>query len=376
MSVIASASEWGQFVSGAASLEEEPGGVTVHRLPAWARAQVDDPLFSFAEACPVGVTVRFETDASFVTLILSSTTIAPTGADRAPVTLIARQAGSETEVPLSTPSVIFLGPENRVVGVRHQDPETVTVPTAGPGPVEILLPHNAQVRLVSLESAGRLVPSPSSATRWTHYGSSISQGMNAVSAARTWPVAAASRLGWNLRNLSFAGNAQLDGFAARIIRDTPADVITLKVGINLVNADSMRERTFRPAVHAFLDTIREGHPSTMIVMISAVACPIHESAPGPVTKDSEGRVRAASRAVDPDTGALSLGRTREILADVVAGRADERLLLVDGRELFGDEDVAMLYDGLHPDQDGLDLIARRFIELGKYWNVERSGEAS
>jgi hypothetical protein len=46
-----------------------------------------------------------------------------------------------------------------------------------------------------------------------------------------------------------------------MIRDAPADLITLKVGINLVNADSMRERTFRPAVHAFLDTIREGIPT-------------------------------------------------------------------------------------------------------------------
>lgn len=34
----------------------------------------------------------------------------------------------------------------------------------------------------------------------------------------------------------------------------------------------MRERTFRPAVHAFLDTIREGHPDTPVLVISAVAC--------------------------------------------------------------------------------------------------------
>ena len=58
---------------------------------------------------------------------------------------------------------------------------------------------------------------------------------------------AAAALDWQLRNLSFAGNAQLDGFAARMIRDAPADLITLKVGINLVNADSMRERALNEA---------------------------------------------------------------------------------------------------------------------------------
>lgn len=124
------------------------------------------------------------------------------------------------------------------------------------------------------------------------------------------------------------------------------------------------------AAHAFLDTIREGHPDTPVLVISAVACPIHERNPGPVTKDPEGKARAASRSLDPDIGALTLTRTREILAEIVADRADERLLFLDGRELFGEEDVAMLYDGLHPDQRGLDLIAGRFAK----WVMESGAQ--
>jgi hypothetical protein len=45
------------------------------------------------------------------------------------------------------------------------------------------------------------------------------------------------------------------------MRDTPADVISLKIGINLVNTDLLRLRAFTPAMHGFLDTIREGHPT-------------------------------------------------------------------------------------------------------------------
>lgn len=43
-------------------------------------------------------------------------------------------------------------------------------------------------------------------------------------------------------------------------------------------------------------------------------------------------------------------------------RNDERLSYWDGRKLLGIADSAKLYDALHPDQDGLDLIAERFVE--------------
>lgn len=354
--------DWDDFVFGAAALEESSAGRVVHRLPAWARAQVDDTLFSHVEACPGGVTIRFETQADAAALTLSTHTVAPQGASPAPILLVVRQAGREAVVPVTSPTVTVLGSGNRVVETRPGGPERVLLPVQGQGPVEVFLPHNARVALIALESTAPLRACPPRGLRWTHYGSSISQGLDAVSATRTWPVAAAGRLGWTLRNLSFAGNAQLDGFASRVIRDTPADLITLKVGINLVNADSMRERAFRPAVHAFIDTIREGQPTTPLVLISAVACPIHESSPGPVMTGADGSARVAARAVEDDTGALTLARTREILDEVVQVRGDEHLTFLDGRDLFGEEDTDLLSDGLHPDQAGLDLIAERFVE--------------
>ncbi|MDQ0647038.1 hypothetical protein QFZ53_001234 [Microbacterium natoriense] len=362
-SVIVSGVEWEALVHGAASLEAHTaGGVEAHRVPAWARAQFEDPLFSLAEACPAGVIVRFETDSSFVTLTAAATTAALVGTEPTPVTLAVRQDGTEILAPLSAPSVIFFGADTQIVETQLREPETIDISTAGNGPVEIFLPHNARIRLISLQATENITPAQAQGIRWTHYGSSISHGMNALTATRTWPVAAAIRLGWNLQNLSYAGNAQLDGFMARMIRDSPADLITLKVGINLINSDSMRERTFRPAVHAFLDTIREGQPTTPIVLITAVACPIHEDSPGPVTRDPEGMARAANRTVERDTGALTLSRTREILEQVTVSRDDDRLHLLDGRELFGIDDVDMLYDRLHPDQNGLDLIAQRFAD--------------
>lgn len=352
--------DWGPYVLGTAPLEEGTVGRSVHRLPAWARAQVDDQLFRFVEACPVGGRIRFETDEDEVVLAIAATTVVTAGVEPA-VALVVAQGESETEIPLGSPSLLVVE-DDRVVDARRRPPQTVRIPLHDSGPVDIWLPHTARVELLSLTAAGPLSPVDDPGLRWTHYGSSISQGMNANSPVRTWPVSAARRLGWNLRNLSLGGNAQLDGFAARVIRDSPADVITLKVGINVINGDTMRERTLRPALHSFLDTIREGQPDTPIVVISAVCCPVHENAPGPTVTGVEGTARAAARAVERDAGALTLGRSREILSDVVTARADPGLTSWDGRDLLGHAEADTLYDGLHPDQRGLDIIAERFAD--------------
>ena len=101
----------------------------------------------------------------------------------------------------------------------------------------------------------------------------------------TWPVVAARLAGLDLVNLGLGGSALLDPFVARTIRDTPADLISVKLGINLVNQDLMRRRVLGPAVHGWLDTIRDGHPDTPIRLVSPIFCGIHESVPGPTAPD-------------------------------------------------------------------------------------------
>src|SRR6266704_1813796 len=105
---------------------------------------------------------------------------------------------------------------------------------------------------------------------WLRHGSSISQGSNATTPARTWPAVAARLAGAELRNLGIGGSALADPFTARVMRDAPADLVSVKLGINVVNLDSMRLRSFVPAVHGFLDTIRDGHPTTPLVIISPI----------------------------------------------------------------------------------------------------------
>ncbi|MEI3868689.1 GDSL-type esterase/lipase family protein [Microbacterium sp. CCNWLW134] len=179
-----------------------------------------------------------------------------------------------------------------------------------------------------------------------------------------WPVAAADQLDLDVTNLGFAANAHLDPFTARAMRDSGADLFSLKVGINIVGGDTMKRRTFVPAVHGFLDTIREGAPTAPILVISPILCPMHEDTPGPTVTDPETGERRGTPPMVPDPlePPLTLRSVREILRGIVAARAvaDTRMFFLDGLDLFGADDIDELPDGLHPSPAGYLRIADRF----------------
>lgn len=148
----------------------------------------------------------------------------------------------------------------------------------------------------------------------------------------------------------------------------PADVNSLKLGINVVNADAMRVRAFAPAVHGFLDTIRDGHPDTPIALVTPVFCGIHEATPGPGAFDpasfGTGQVKflATGDPADPARGALTLEVIRHELASLAKRRDDPYLHLLDGLSLYGpgDDDDHPLPDALHPDRETHRLMGERF----------------
>jgi hypothetical protein len=177
----------------------------------------------------------------------------------------------------------------------------------------------------------------------------------------------------DLINLGFGGNALLDPFVARTIRDTPADLISLKIGINLVNTDLMRLRAFIPAVHGFLDTVRDGHPDAPLLVVSPILCPAHEDTPGPSLPDldalREGRLgfRAGGDPAEVANGKLTLNVIRDELSRIVTQRAadDPNLHYLDGRALYGEADFAdlPLPDQLHPDAAAHRRIGEHFARL-------------
>ena len=366
------------LVRGALELEPTPHGLLPHRLPAAARAQCSDGRLLMAEAQPAGVRLAFRTRATVVELdVLPTKTVYP-GAPPRPdgvydLVVDGRLAG-QASVPGGTVLTVDLA-----TGAATSTPGPVRTVrfdglADGPKDVELWLPHNERTELVALRTDAPVEPAGDRGRRvWLHHGSSVSQGSNALHPTGTWPALAAALGGVELVNLGFSGGALLDPFTARALRDTPADLISVKIGINVVNADLMRLRAFGPAVHGFLDTIREGHPTTPLLVVSPILCPIHEDTPGPGAFDLEalaaGEVAfvATGDPAEVAAGRLTLRTVRAELARITAERAatDPHLRYLDGLDLYGPADHAELPlpDRLHPDAATHRRIAERFARF-------------
>lgn len=117
--------------------------------------------------------------------------------------------------------------------------------------------------------------------------------------------------------------------------------------------------------HGFVDTIRDGHATTPIAIVTPNICPVAEDHPGPTLLGRDERYHVVERAPELSTGALTLRRIRTLLDEIVAARrreGDTNHHLVDGLSLFGADDVGDLHDGLHPNADGYRRIGVRFSE--------------
>lgn len=355
-------------IRGALDLEETQAGVMPRRLPAWTREQYQDESVHGATLMPSGVRLVFRTDACTVEFeVLTSTGQLDTDPQPRPTGMLEllvngvlaerRQAPVGNVLRMAGP-----GAEQRLIPGEPGTVRFAGLP-AGMKDIELWLPQQTPTELVALRADGEvLAPLPDGRRRWVHHGSSISHCMEADGPTGTWPVVAAALGGVEVINLSQAGNAMLDPYVARTIRDMPADLISLKVGINIVSLAAFRLRTFGPAVHGFLDTIRDGHPDTPLLLISPVSCPALEDTPGPTTMGPDGKVVALGDPADTARGALSLTVARTELARIVQARRarDPHLHYLDGRELLGPGDVGELADGLHP-------TAAAYRRMGKHF---------
>lgn len=357
---------------GAVEVKTTPLGLMPRRLPTRVTSQSPDPGLEFMANMPSGVRLTFRSDTRHLELDVHEMALQMKGDERLRMTFDLYEDGafSVNRVATKGPTVVVdrstvpPGIEMLPGGISTLQfdelrPEMKTI--------EIWLPQcgSVEIRGLRIDAGARIEPASMTKARWLHYGSSISHGMEASTPAHTWPATAARIAGLDLTNLGVAGQCQLDPGVARVIRDGDFDLISLKLGINVVNLDSMRERVFAPMVHGFLDTIREGKPKTPVLIASPIICPVAEDHPGP-TIPTTTVVRVPPRSTELGYGALSLKRIREMLEWIVAVRraeGDTNLHYLNGLELFGPDDVHDLPDGLHPNAAGLVRMGERFAAL-------------
>ena len=360
-------------VAGALDTEVTADGIMFRRLPGWTRHQIMDIQLGFVITMPAGVRLELVTDTTEIEVDVLLTRLELGGRPAKPaafdlvvdgtvVDTQASESGHLIRIDSATQRFDFVrgeasdDPLHRRADQRDRGGRAVA--SAG---CRRRVPRAARLRRRDGGASRGRARADGSTTAARSATASRRAGPR-----RRGPRSRRRRAGVDLLNLGFGGQCMLDQMVARTIRDAPADFISVKAGINIVNGDTMRERTFGPALHGFLDTIRDGHPTTPLVLVSPIVCPVVEEHPGPTVPGRDGQFAAPARAAELSVGALTLQRMRAIEAEVVDARraaGDTNLHYVDGLALFGAADATDLYDGLHPTADGYLRIGERFHSL-------------
>lgn len=214
---------------------------------------------------------------------------------------------------------------------------------AGDKTVEIWLSQEIPVSVTNLESDAPCHPAEDDRPRWVTYGSSLTHCVRAHSPARTWPAIVARRRGLHLTSLGFGGQCHLDAMVGRVIAGLPADLITLKLGINTIGG-TLAARTYPAAIVALVQIIRDRHPDTPMALVSPIGYPPHET--------------------EPNAVGYTIGGMRADMEDVhrrLVGLGDSNLIYVNGLQVFDLELIARYTeDQCHPDGDGIEIKADNF----------------
>ena len=316
-----------EFFEGAVSLEKTPHGIRPWRVPYETRELIF-PVGESVMKCETcaGVRLRFATDAHQVTLAVDP-----------------HEGRRIFDLTINGALIDSVVAESGVESVTFEH-----LP-AGEKTVEIWLSNNNPmvVRGIVVEEGALVAPVDRQRRRWVTYGSSITHCADAHSPSRTWPAIVARRLNLDLTCLGYRGNCHMEPMLALMIRDLPADYISLKVGINIQSVGTLSERTFRPALIGFVRIIREKHPVTPLAVISPVISPPREDVPGP--------------------SGMSLKYVRAEVQDAVrllTEAGDRCIRYFDGLELLGAGDVEKgLKDDLtHPNGDGYEMLGENFLK--------------
>ena len=212
--------------------------------------------------------------------------------------------------------------------------------------IELRLPQfgRFQLRGLEIDDGATLESFTDERPRWITYGSSITQCRTAASPTQTWPAIVARGHALNLTCLGYGGQCHLDAMVARMIRDLPADYISMCLGINIQGASSLGPRAFRPAIIGAVQIIREKHPDIPLVLMSPICSPPREENPNAVgfhLKKMREEVQAA--------------------AEALKTHGDRNVHYVDGLSVFGADYVHLLPDALHPDAEGYRVMGKNFI---------------
>jgi lysophospholipase L1-like esterase len=156
---------------------------------------------------------------------------------------------------------------------------TLALDGAADDVITVYIPEGMRPTLSAVRAVGGALEAAPKGPRWLAYGDSLTEGWIASGPASCWPSVAARRYGLDLVNLGYAGSCRGELASAEQLAALPADVISLGYGTNCWTRIPHSTALLAANLRAFLSILREGHPSTPVVMWSPVLRPDAESTP-------------------------------------------------------------------------------------------------
>ena len=335
-----SLTDWPVRIDGVVSLEQTQRGLVCWRIPHEQRDLFNSAMH-FAASGASGVRLGFESDTSVLEIDITMAGDMQTGPrwDGNFDLLVDGELHQRRNFAKTEP-VEF--DEQTVKTLRFDD-----LPD-GQHLLRLYLPQLPSVGIVALriDEHASVAPDRRCRARWLAHGSSITHCGHAGGPSETWPALVARQFDYDLTNLGYGGQCHLDQMVARIIRDRPADLISLCFGINVQGAGSLGPRAFRESAIGFIKTIRDAKPDTPMALMSPIFSFDRES--------------------EPNTVGLNLPMMRDMLretVEVLTRHGDENLIYINGLQIIGEADGHLLSDRLHPDPEGYKLMAKRYADL-------------
>jgi len=331
---------WVQLAGGELEINGLPwfkeNGGSLSRLPIRAKSTFRKPVWSLAQ-CPSGARIRFRTDSSILSIRLEYSSapnmanmhaFGQTGVDAYVdgAYMVSAIADSNARAGKVYEPILFDFSRQQ----RIEREITLYLPLYKP--VKVLgigVDENAKLSKAKSFTAAKPV---------VFYGTSITQGGCASRPGMSYEAILGRQLDLDFVNLGFSGNGLGEPELARTVSEIDASCYVLDFGANHKSFDAMQE-VYAP----FLDTVRRAHPGTPIVVMT------------PLYTSREKRIAA----LGADWPARRKFVERLVHERQQAG--DEKLFIVDGAKLLGENPDDCLVDGGHPNDLGFYRMAENLV---------------
>ncbi|MCX6622889.1 MAG: GDSL-type esterase/lipase family protein [Acidobacteria bacterium] len=181
-----------------------------------------------------------------------------------------------------------------------------------------------------------------------YYGTSITQGGCASRSGMSYQAILGRMLNTDFVNLGYSGNGLGEPEMARAVAEIDASMFVFDFAQNNRTVASLRQN-YEP----FLNTVREKHPKTPILVITPIA-------------NSRETLSATHTELEGMRELIRLIASKHIAA------GDEHLQVVEGTDLLGFDKMDGVVDGVHPNDLGFQWMAEGLApRLKKVFELDR-----